>query len=1406
MFKTEAKVQAVLAFGGPLKPVARQDPKPKKHDEVLAAEAGKKDAKRKDTDVKYGSPSKFTKRKRQANGVNPNEVGRTMEHHDLAKKRSIVEPHTKDDSKSLPNAVQSRRPVAAPQTGKNMLNPVFARAAKQREAPSVVTVDLTNSVSKVVVPSDRQKLRCQISRALPPVHILQGLDIACCANSGPKMQIRKGSNTVHNNQAQSHTPIVSGCLGPLLQIEDQDALNSLSRSELVAAGIASTATLIQCDKALPGKGADTNQGQRGHAVGACVDEQPQSAVPDSPQFYSYIHRLMQSLHHDRSSSCPAEDCIWGEHLDDLRERAQCAASELPWTHKYAPVAARRVLANADAAQELLMWLKQVEPIEAALTSMRSGQMTDSNAMSSWKADSDDSDFELGCARQAPGVGGMLISGPHGCGKSAAVYACAQELGVQVLEINPGMDRTGATLLKLIGEATQSHRVQWGPGGQADEVTGGQGKSKSARSLKKGISEARKASAKRIGKSRAQPSADQPVLPGASTIAPPLADDPPCCAHPAQRSLLLFEDFDQLLDQDEGFMASVATLLNKSKIAVILLSERPDAESVLRGATTCASIKSFRMQAPSHAAIVEYLGLVCACEERFVPPQMLHRLACTCHGDLRRALLQLQFIASQPPPGQLSHTQQITPAVMPVQLSHLHAPLLGAPTVPLDSAAGSPHATHCSSTAAGVADALLDCDWACAYLRLSTRSGATDKPASVECQSTESHHASGVTNAAIPSNSGQLRLDACAQRPEAALDQAAGAQCAAAEPGTQLASCHQADTEPSGAAQGTTAGEPGPAVWPAAPAWLHDIHMQHDVAAAAVLDSWAGVIQQRQKALQMQLSGGRKKRRATEACVHSPAGAGNQPTLAAADGAAPGLETQAAPRPAEDVSHLEDDVKINQGTPAGSSEEETMVKLLASGAAPTSEGCAPAEPPSAAANRVLDDSDVDADDAAAVPAAGDRCQTNSSDEAAVVAAVLDEMVMTCEQSQCLAARGDANEKAQDPPNGAACTVHAAATVEHRIAMQSCCAAGMRDEVVPVPIAGIAAAAAAAGMQAAAAALGGCADTSVAAAVPCVAATTPSEGGVTEKIVTALSRTTDVLQSAGPHRGRGRPRQGADGEPEAPERGRGRPRKNTTAQAAAAGASRASAVLQQAQENMLRYADRLQSQAAELRSRCGVDAQDDEAASGRSGKLGKENSMPVIDRGQEGAQELLTACTVADVVSAADVFGSHLAASCREAGGGVAGEWLWVEECGVEEGRLGNEAAALSGGCPAWHSSVTAERAEGVAGGVCGALWGCCGASAEAPETAPAAPDSTLERRARMVHALRLGARDCSRRSVFDTWHALGCMSHDECAAALAQDGSVPRRTRRKRGHCAEAVFVWDMEVDDIDAAVLTWQGV
>ena len=54
---------------------------------------------------------------------------------------------------------------------------------------------------------------------------------------------------------------------------------------------------------------------------------------------------------------------------------------------------------------------------------------------------------------------ILLCGPTGCGKTAAVYACAEELGWEVFEVYPGIGkRNGASLLSLVGDAGKHHLV------------------------------------------------------------------------------------------------------------------------------------------------------------------------------------------------------------------------------------------------------------------------------------------------------------------------------------------------------------------------------------------------------------------------------------------------------------------------------------------------------------------------------------------------------------------------------------------------------------------------------------------------------------------------------------------------------------------------------------------------------------------------------------------------------------------------------------------------------------------------------------------------------------------------------------------------------------------------------------
>jgi DNA polymerase III delta prime subunit len=52
-----------------------------------------------------------------------------------------------------------------------------------------------------------------------------------------------------------------------------------------------------------------------------------------------------------------------------------------------------------------------------------------------------------------------MTGPQGSGKSAAVYAVAEELGWEVFEVYPGIGRrTGSNLMSLVGDVGKNHVI------------------------------------------------------------------------------------------------------------------------------------------------------------------------------------------------------------------------------------------------------------------------------------------------------------------------------------------------------------------------------------------------------------------------------------------------------------------------------------------------------------------------------------------------------------------------------------------------------------------------------------------------------------------------------------------------------------------------------------------------------------------------------------------------------------------------------------------------------------------------------------------------------------------------------------------------------------------------------------
>ena len=109
---------------------------------------------------------------------------------------------------------------------------------------------------------------------------------------------------------------------------------------------------------------------------------------------------------------------------------------------------------------------------------------------------------------------MVISGGVGCGKTAAVFACAREAGYQVFELNASNRRTGRDIIEFVGGMTNNHLVYHRAGSASDNIDGNQ----------------------------------QLEL----------------C-----QSLLLLEEVDELFEEDKGFWAAVRQLASTSKRPVIL---------------------------------------------------------------------------------------------------------------------------------------------------------------------------------------------------------------------------------------------------------------------------------------------------------------------------------------------------------------------------------------------------------------------------------------------------------------------------------------------------------------------------------------------------------------------------------------------------------------------------------------------------------------------------------------------------------------------------------------------------------------------------------------------------------------------------------------------------------------------
>jgi DNA polymerase III delta prime subunit len=362
-----------------------------------------------------------------------------------------------------------------------------------------------------------------------------------------------------------------------------------------------------------------------------------------------------------------------------------------WIHKYAPKSADEVLQAGTEAQILKSWLQSltVKSVEAGLGD-RSGSRASSISRRSKSSkadkpakrkrksknvddfivstDEEDDDMDeitepedeasphgkqdllkktviragdaavMGSKEPGKLTNAVLISGPHGCGKTATVYAVAKELGFEVFEINSSSRRNGKDIIEKVGDMTRNHQVQRANDPPVELVD--EDKQRIDDALANDLKSGRQGTMNSFFKPKqeAKPKAKAKNTTVTNNPAQTQATVPKPTAKQQKQSLILLEEVDILYKEDTQFWATILSLISTSKRPIIMTCN--DESAVPISSLTLHAI--IRFAPPSIDLAVDYLLLVAACEGHVLRRYSVETLYEGRHLDLRASLMELNF--------------------------------------------------------------------------------------------------------------------------------------------------------------------------------------------------------------------------------------------------------------------------------------------------------------------------------------------------------------------------------------------------------------------------------------------------------------------------------------------------------------------------------------------------------------------------------------------------------------------------------------------------------------------------------------------------------------------------------------------------------------------------------------------
>ena len=377
-------------------------------------------------------------------------------------------------------------------------------------------------------------------------------------------------------------------------------------------------------------------------------EEEETDISSSPRaFQRSAHKALQSAYQCIATSRTAFD------------RFECESQD--WLQKHAPKCGDDVLQQSNDIGLFKDWLKSTtirdsanhavgEPRKCGSSSLYRKRIAKRRRRTVEGLDEFviSSEDELETANANSGVcerstNAVVVCGPHGCGKTAAVYAVAQELGFEIFEINPGSRRSGRDVLDKVGDMTRNHLVKHDQAGDLaaaskeeeanselldiklhdDIASGRQGTMRSFFMSKTSGKD------KRRGKKPSPSEIDQ---------RPKISNGLDSKPKSHKQSLILLEEVDVLFEDDKAFWTTTLELILQTKRPVIMTcsdeTQLPLEDMVLHAI--------FRFVPPAEDLATDYLLLIACNEGHLLSRDAVAALYRAKGSDLRASIAELGF--------------------------------------------------------------------------------------------------------------------------------------------------------------------------------------------------------------------------------------------------------------------------------------------------------------------------------------------------------------------------------------------------------------------------------------------------------------------------------------------------------------------------------------------------------------------------------------------------------------------------------------------------------------------------------------------------------------------------------------------------------------------------------------------